>query len=344
MPERRHVGRKAGFSLVELLVVVAIIAIISSILLPALGRANNVANATKCRNNLMEIGKAIRFYMNAHRGFMPIADMGGVTYPGDPRGDAAMYGGHGQPEILTTFYKSDGQIYTYGGGANWKTELNWYLTNTTPGQFEHAAGETQPRWDSYPAPRLAYARLQGDRHGGAMHLGWESALVAVPGSPGQPQYPDYAHCLVRPINLDPIDARVLPIASADNDSRRYPPYEFTYPGMSPVWLDPTLGSGKGQYTANSNVISIYEGVGYRTLDSFRDESIVPVVAECYAAGQSFVQRLQWPLVEVPGNCRTILDYRHLGKAHVLFLDGHVEALDKDNTDILRLWTTVAMEW
>ncbi|MDA1273432.1 MAG: prepilin-type N-terminal cleavage/methylation domain-containing protein [Verrucomicrobia bacterium] len=51
-----------GFTLVELLVVLAVIAILASLLLPALTRARSAADSTACRSNLRQLTIAIRLY------------------------------------------------------------------------------------------------------------------------------------------------------------------------------------------------------------------------------------------------------------------------------------------
>jgi prepilin-type processing-associated H-X9-DG protein/prepilin-type N-terminal cleavage/methylation domain-containing protein len=72
---RRQVVRirmRSAFTLVELLVVIGIIAVLVSLILPALGKARDAANVTKCIANLQQIGAGIHVYVNEHRGIMPL--------------------------------------------------------------------------------------------------------------------------------------------------------------------------------------------------------------------------------------------------------------------------------
>jgi prepilin-type processing-associated H-X9-DG protein len=64
-------GRLAAFTLVELLVVIGIIAILISILIPALANARNKANAIKCASNMRQIFILSSMFASEHKGHLP---------------------------------------------------------------------------------------------------------------------------------------------------------------------------------------------------------------------------------------------------------------------------------
>jgi prepilin-type N-terminal cleavage/methylation domain-containing protein len=68
---RRSRGSRVGFSLVELLAVVAVIGTLVSLSLPAVQHAREAARRTSCSNNLHQMGLALSGYEAARRSFPP---------------------------------------------------------------------------------------------------------------------------------------------------------------------------------------------------------------------------------------------------------------------------------
>jgi len=98
-----------GFTLVELLVVIGIIAILISMLLPALNKAREVARTVMCLSNMRQVFIENRLYANDNRDRVPI----GYIYNDKRNGGTTwMAGGAGSPT-----YAMPGQPYKYGAWA-----------------------------------------------------------------------------------------------------------------------------------------------------------------------------------------------------------------------------------
>lgn len=66
--------KKENFTLLELLVVVAIIGILVSLLLPSLGRAREKSKSAVCKSNLKQLGIICHLYADSNNGHFPIRD------------------------------------------------------------------------------------------------------------------------------------------------------------------------------------------------------------------------------------------------------------------------------
>jgi len=83
----------AGFTFIELFLVITVIGILAAILLPGLAKAREKARQTACVSNLREIGLAIHMYSVEHKGVLPWSGGGddarcfsglAAEYAGDP--------------------------------------------------------------------------------------------------------------------------------------------------------------------------------------------------------------------------------------------------------------------
>jgi len=112
--------RERGFTLVELLVVIGIIAVLIGILLPVLAGAREQAKAAQCLSNLRQIGQGFSLYTAEHKGWM---------IPGFIR-QRPSFGGRGEETwatilVVKGYIKGADQIDFVGDGGTPPGEDAW---------------------------------------------------------------------------------------------------------------------------------------------------------------------------------------------------------------------------
>ena len=79
LPATRSCRSPLGVTLIEMLVVMAVIGVLAAILLPALGRAREHARRANCLNNLNQFGKATAMYCNVFNEYLPSTPSWGIN-------------------------------------------------------------------------------------------------------------------------------------------------------------------------------------------------------------------------------------------------------------------------
>ena len=121
----RHSLRRPAFTLVELLVCIAIIVLLISTLIPALGQSREVTYMALCGNNLRQVGTSMGGYAAEWKGCIPpnITRVDGV----DPT-----YGPYATANSTSTVYAASMSHYIgyvrsdNSGPANGGAQMNWY--------------------------------------------------------------------------------------------------------------------------------------------------------------------------------------------------------------------------
>ena len=170
-----------GFTLVELLVVVGIIAVLVAILLPALNKARQQANSVACMSNLRQVGIAFRMYANANKDYA--APLGRYV-----NGSWGVFSGYGSPANIDRDWRWWNYLYTYTKTykvfncpvVTSSTNMAWAGQPGENTQVHHTPGDGSPTW-----VLIGYSGV--GKSSNYAHAGWNIGYAErLTGSPGSP--------------------------------------------------------------------------------------------------------------------------------------------------------------
>ena len=116
---------RPGFTLVELLVVIALIATLAGLLLPTLGRAKESGRAAVCLSNLHQIGLALQMYAQDNRNRLPYMRDQSLTATNELPGPNVVLSNYvGNALILRCPSDRQNLYETTGSSYSWNSLLN----------------------------------------------------------------------------------------------------------------------------------------------------------------------------------------------------------------------------
>ena len=148
-----------AFTLTDLLVVMATLAILAAVMLPALAKSGDGGTRTVCLNNLRQLGTALNMYVAEHQDYLPWPNWGNNIYP-CPVG--WLYSP--DPNTPNDLYSATPASWSTNRVANLKTGVYWqYIQN--PDVFicpvflanvVGTKGPGKPDWQDYPNKLSSY--------------------------------------------------------------------------------------------------------------------------------------------------------------------------------------------
>ena len=233
----RGARSRPGFTLVELLVVISIIALLIALLLPALGRAKDLANSVACESNLHEIGVALLDYTNENKGFVPygLGYVNTINWEGRDWTQQLSIEMGVQPS--TSGNVVDSKVFMDPGAPLAPAGTDQYTGNPRifsgdNGDFGYWSGQTfEPWWSQWTPP----VRLMNVSNVNTIAVAWDAQLAYDAGWQADPIEMQLDNWSIVQSWQDYM------VAGGPNHSASYAPYPWTYStyAIAPYNVDAT---------------------------------------------------------------------------------------------------------
>ena len=194
-----HAGVRA-FTLVELLVVIGIIAVLISMLLPALNKAREAAQRTACLSNLKQIANLLNMYSVEYKGKVPLGYMSkGPTNVAEGNNyniTVACAAADADPEfgkvryVMLGLFMKAGYLKESGGNSAGAGSALVYFCPSAAGDLYHGFDALNNKWPpSLNGVRSSYSCRPSSDNTNAQPGTCPTDGVCFTYGPGEPFYP-----------------------------------------------------------------------------------------------------------------------------------------------------------
>jgi prepilin-type N-terminal cleavage/methylation domain-containing protein/prepilin-type processing-associated H-X9-DG protein len=298
--------KRAGFTLVELLVVIGIIAVLLGMLLPALNKARQQANSLYCLSNLRQIGVAMTNYAQANNGSYPLYYWNGDGDPTIPNGATDW------SFLLLPYFNRAGATGTYAGNTAGSLGAIYKDKDTIDGTYVPASS-TAPLATYDPSMQQNYSVLTWPFHfaPGLVNNSLEYSN-AQPGPQDDGEIPYKVGMVTRSSDI----IMVMDAAQVATEG------VSAYPGLTGTWMaDADLWNIQSSFQSNL-LANSYSLLSYYT-KFYPNGPDAGLNQDWQTYAQMTGARLTAPFYSLGNDLR----FRHISntQSNALFFDGHCDS-------------------